>query len=257
MSSHIFFSLYIYLQGMASPKTESVPLKHAHDGGYDSDNNTLRSRNDPPPEGTDEVEGRTLSINDSPPDGEDVVEGRNTLGDPPPEGTDEVEGRRTLSINDDETDSSSKSGAVNIFQSRSEITKGLYDVALLMANASQLRSAIDSTDNKYKMVLIGLLIASISLHMISAVLFYVLFIKEKQAKNKQQANESNSKLEPTVKQPSSKDRKQSAVCTKCFADITCCHCWRVYKTDIAATFCVIAVTVLNVFITAFGHNTKP
>ncbi|XP_076101555.1 uncharacterized protein LOC143071246 [Mytilus galloprovincialis] len=215
---------------MASSKTESVPLKHAHDGGYDSDQNTLRSRNSSIDNSSTKVEM-----------------------EPPPEGNDEVEGR---TLNEDETDSSSKSGAVNMFQSRCEITKGLYDVALLMANASQLRSAIDSTDNKYKTVLIVLLIASISLHLISAVFLYVLFIKEKQAKNKQQANESINMLQPTVNRKSSKGRKQSAVCPKCFVEITCCHCWRVYITDIIATLCVIAVTVLNVFITAFGHNTK-
>ncbi|XP_063433205.1 uncharacterized protein LOC134715164 isoform X3 [Mytilus trossulus] len=240
MSSHIFFSLYIYLQGMASPKTESVPLKHAHDGGYDSDNNTLRSRNssidnsftkvemDPPPEGTDEVEGRTLSINDSPPDGEDVVEGRNTLGE-------------------DETDSSSKSGAPNKFQSRREVTKGLYDFALLMANVSQLKTVLDTKDTTYYTTLVCLLSISISLHLISAILLYVLLIIEKQTKNKQQYDNEQS----TPKQTSATESVKTAVCTNCFAVTSCCRCWRIYEIDIIATLCVFGVTVINIFITAF------
>ncbi|XP_063433209.1 uncharacterized protein LOC134715164 isoform X7 [Mytilus trossulus] len=211
MSSHIFFSLYIYLQGMASPKTESVPLKHAHDGGYDSDNNTLRSRNDPPPEGTDEVEGRTLSINE------------------------------------DETDSSSKSGAPNKFQSRREVTKGLYDFALLMANVSQLKTVLDTKDTTYYTTLVCLLSISISLHLISAILLYVLLIIEKQTKNKQQYDNEQS----TPKQTSATESVKTAVCTNCFAVTSCCRCWRIYEIDIIATLCVFGVTVINIFITAF------
>ncbi|XP_063433206.1 uncharacterized protein LOC134715164 isoform X4 [Mytilus trossulus] len=223
MSSHIFFSLYIYLQGMASPKTESVPLKHAHDGGYDSDNNTLRSRNSSIDNSFTKVEM-----------------------DPPPEGTDEVEGR-TLSINEDETDSSSKSGAPNKFQSRREVTKGLYDFALLMANVSQLKTVLDTKDTTYYTTLVCLLSISISLHLISAILLYVLLIIEKQTKNKQQYDNEQS----TPKQTSATESVKTAVCTNCFAVTSCCRCWRIYEIDIIATLCVFGVTVINIFITAF------
>ncbi|XP_063433207.1 uncharacterized protein LOC134715164 isoform X5 [Mytilus trossulus] len=222
MSSHIFFSLYIYLQGMASPKTESVPLKHAHDGGYDSDNNTLRSRNSSIDNSFTKVEM------DSPPDGEDVVEGRNTLGE-------------------DETDSSSKSGAPNKFQSRREVTKGLYDFALLMANVSQLKTVLDTKDTTYYTTLVCLLSISISLHLISAILLYVLLIIEKQTKNKQQYDNEQS----TPKQTSATESVKTAVCTNCFAVTSCCRCWRIYEIDIIATLCVFGVTVINIFITAF------
>ncbi|XP_071166505.1 ninjurin-2-like isoform X1 [Mytilus edulis] len=181
---------------------------------------------------------------DSPPDGEDVVEGRNTLSD-------------------DDTDSSSKSGPTNKFQSRREVTKGLYDVALLMANVSQLKSILDSKDNTYYTALVCLLSFSISLHLISAMLLYVLLIIEKQTKNKQQQNseginkkEGNQTQQSTPKQTPATESVKTAVCTNCFAVTPSCRCWQIYKIDIIATLCVFGVTVINIFITAFYSSVK-
>ncbi|XP_076101554.1 ninjurin-2-like [Mytilus galloprovincialis] len=175
---------------------------------------------------------------DSPPDGEDVVEGRNTLSD-------------------DDTDSSSKSGPTNKFQSRREVTKGLYDVALLMANVSQLKSVLDSKDNIYYTALVCLLSFSISLHLISAILLYVLLIIEKQTKNKQQYDSEriNKKEENQMQTPATESVK-AAVCTNCFAVTPSCRCWQIYKIDIIATLCVFGVTVVNIFITAFYSSVK-
>ncbi|XP_052100351.1 uncharacterized protein LOC127734488 isoform X3 [Mytilus californianus] len=135
---------------MATSSDETTPLNQVVIGDTSNNNeNTLLSSDDPPHEG------------------EDFVEGKNTLGE-------------------DETDSTSNSGVTNKFQSRREVTKGLYDVALLMANVSQLKSVLDSDDSTYYMALVCLLSLSISLHLISAILLYVLLIIEKQTKNKQQ-----------------------------------------------------------------------
>ncbi|XP_052100348.1 ninjurin-1-like [Mytilus californianus] len=214
---------------MATSIHESIPLKQVDDGGYQSE---LHSRNSSIDNNSTKVEMK-----------------------PPPEGKDEEESPRTLI--EDETESSSNTSVSNKFQSRRDVTKGLYDVALLMANVSQLRSVLDSTDNKYYMALVGLLIASISFHLISAFLLYALLIVEKQAQNKRQhANENKTKSQSTVNQTSSNVSAKSAVCTNCFADIPSCCCWKIYKIDIVATVCVIAVTILNVFITAFGSSIK-
>ncbi|XP_071166502.1 ninjurin-2-like [Mytilus edulis] len=181
---------------------------------------------------------------DSPPDGEDVVEGRNTLGA-------------------DDTDSGSNPGVTNKFQSRREVTKGLYDVALLMANVSQLKSVLDSKDSRYYTALVCLLSLSISLHLISAILLYVLLIIEKQTKNKQQHDseginkkEGNPTQQSPTRQTSTTESGKTAVCTNCFAVTPCCRCWQIYKIDIIATFCVFGVTVLNIFITAFCSSMK-
>ncbi|XP_063431227.1 uncharacterized protein LOC134713869 isoform X2 [Mytilus trossulus] len=180
----------------------------------------------------------------SPPNGEDVVEGRNTLGN-------------------DDTVSSSKPDASNKFQSRREVTKGLYDVALLMANVSQLKSVLDSKDNTYYTALVCLLSLSISLHLISAILLYVLLVIEKQNKNKQQHDSEGINKKEGIQTQQSMTRQTSAtgsvktaVCTNCFAVTPCCRCWQIYKIDIIATFCVFGVTVLNIFITAFCSSMK-
>ncbi|CAC5420277.1 unnamed protein product [Mytilus coruscus] len=164
---------------------------------------------------------------------------------------------------EDETDSSSNTSVTNKFQSRREVTKGLYDVALLMANVSQLKSVLDSNDSTYYTFLVCLLSLSISLHLISAILLYVLLIIEKQTKNKQQHDsesinrkDGNQTQQSTPTQTPANESIKTAVCTNCFAVTPCCRCWQIYKIDIIATFCVFGVTVLNIFITAFGSSIK-
>ncbi|CAC5420276.1 unnamed protein product [Mytilus coruscus] len=212
---------------MATSSDETTPLNQVVIGGTSNDDeNTLLSSDDPPHEG------------------QDVVEGKNTLGE-------------------EETDNTSNTIVKNKFQSRREVTKGLYDVALLMANVSQLKSVLDSDDSTYYMALVCLLSLSISLHLISAILLYVLLIIEKNAKNKQQheAVNINSKERYQTQQSTSTptpayESVKTAVCTNCSAVTTCCRCWKIYKIDIIATFCVFGVTVLNIFITAFGSSIK-
>ncbi|XP_052100350.1 ninjurin-1-like isoform X2 [Mytilus californianus] len=190
-------------------------------------------------------ENTLLSSDDPPHEGEDFVEGKNTLGE-------------------DETDNTSNTGVfTNKFQSRREVTKGLYDVALLMANVSQLKSVLDSDDSTYYMALVCLLSLSIALHLASAILLYILLIIEKNAKNKQQhdAVKINSKegyqtKQSSLKQTPANESEKTAVCTNCFAVTPYCRCWKIYKIDIIATFCVFGVTVLNIFITAFGSSIK-
>ncbi len=65
------------------------------------------------------------------------------------------------------------------------MTLGMYDVALLMANVSQLKSVLDYGGYKYNTAIIILLgVNSIGFHFISAILLYVMFVIDRNAEIK-------------------------------------------------------------------------
>lgn len=132
----------------------------------------------------------------------------------------------------------------NRFQIRRNISMGMYDVALLMANVSQLRTHLDSDSPKHYMLVLVFLLASILLHVISAVLLYILFAIEK-------LNENIKNQEPKGKNDNEGIQSQITTCSFCSRNQSLCYCWHMYKIDCVATFLVFVVTVLNVFITAF------
>ena len=130
----------------------------------------------------------------------------------------------------------------NGFQIRRNISMGMYDVALLMANVSQLKTLLDSDSTEHVTTVLVLLIASISLHILSAILLYILFVLEK--------------VDENIKIPKPNEKKcneeiQTTMCSFCSRNQSVCYCWHMIKIDCVATFFVFVVTVLNVFITAF------
>ena len=143
-------------------------------------------------------------------------------------------------------------GAPNKFQARRNITHGMYDVALLMANVSQLKSVLDTPTNPYYIPLICLLVLSITLHITSAILLYFLMIKEKNAENKQHYLEELNKKEKANLDSSENIGKSATYCSDCSEPHASCQCWKVYKIDVVATMFVFAVTVINVFVTALA-----
>lgn len=122
----------------------------------------------------------------------------------------------------------------------------MLDVALLMANVSQLRTTLDSESAKHYTVVLSLLVASIACHIISAILLYILFVIEKVSEYSKSLREN---VDEEVQCCSV--QRQISICAFCSRNQTLCYCWKMYKIDCVATFFVFVVTVLNVFITAF------
>ena len=145
-----------------------------------------------------------------------------------------------------------KPTAPNKFQARRNITHGMYDVALLMANVSQLKSVLDEPTHPYYILLICLLAMSLTLHITSAILLYFLMIKEKNAENKRRHFEELNKKEQANLDSNENIGKNITYCPNCSEQQESCECWKVYKIDVVATMFVFAVTVINVFITAFA-----
>jgi len=142
----------------------------------------------------------------------------------------------------------------NKFQARRNITHGMYDVALLMANVSQLKSVLDAQTHPYYIPLICLLALSITLHITSAILLYFLMIKEKNAENKRRHFEELNEKEKAHLDSNENMGKTVTYCSVCSEQQESCECWKVYKIDVVATMFVFAVTVINVFITAFAST---
>ena len=142
----------------------------------------------------------------------------------------------------------------NKFQARRNITHGMYDVALLMANVSQLKSILDTQSHPYYILLVSLLGASIALHITSAILLYVLLIIEKNAENKRRHFEEMNKQEKDNLDSNKNMVKSLTNCSVCSESQQSCRCWKIYRIDYVATMCVFAVTVINIFITAFGSK---
>ena len=144
--------------------------------------------------------------------------------------------------------------APNKFQARRNITHGMYDVALLMANVSQLKSVLDAQTNPYYIPLICLLALSITLHITSAILLYFLMIKEKNAENKRHYLEELKKKEKAHLDSNENIGKSVTYCSVCTEPQESCQCWKIYKIDVVATMFVFAVTVINVFVTALAST---
>jgi hypothetical protein len=142
----------------------------------------------------------------------------------------------------------------NRFQDRRNVTHGMYDVALLMANVSQLKSILDTQSHPYYNLLVSLLGASITLHITSAILLYFLMIKEKNAENKRRHFEELNKQEQNNLDSNKNMVKSLTDCSVCSESQQSCRCWKIYRIDNVATMCVFAVTVINIFITAFGSK---
>jgi hypothetical protein len=144
--------------------------------------------------------------------------------------------------------------APNKFQARRNITHGMYDVALLMANVSQLKSVLDAQTNPYYIPLICLLTLSITLHITSAILLYFLMIKEKNTQNKRRHFEELNKKEKANLDSNENIGKSVTYCSVCTEPHESCQCWKIYKIDVVATMFVFAVTVINVFVTALSST---
>lgn len=99
------------------------------------------------------------------------------------------------------------------------MAQGLLDVALLMSNASQLKSVMDvGTEHRYFHILFATIIISIVLQIITAILLLVL---------------------GTIKDHTEKHTKQANIIN-----------------NVVIVF-ILFITVANVFITAFGVQFGP